>query len=238
MQSRPRAVPADERGQANLFLLIGLTLSLLALTMLFVRLGDANQWRGRSQTAADAAALAAVTVARDNAAEMLAGNQIPAARLYEPARGRTSAERYARRNGAVLENIRASDNALGQLGNFVRVETRGAECRQELLEDGSRAWSDLFCPPEEERDPDADEGLGSMGNASAIAEMVMPDCSYVFGVEYRVVGVECDGQVIQSEQHARRLITIRLTGEEGQYIYKPFGAAEEFQPEPTASPSP
>ncbi|TDQ49248.1 pilus assembly protein TadG-related protein [Actinorugispora endophytica] len=234
MKSRSRVFPADERGQANLFLLVGLTLSLLALTLLFIRLGDANQWRSRVQTAADSAALAAVTVARDNAAEMLARNQIPVSPLYEPALGRTTAERYAQKNGAVLESIRASDDTMGQIGNYVRVEVSGANCRQELQEDRGREWSDLVCPPEEEREDE--EGLVSVGNASAIAEMVIPNCDYVFGVEYQIVGVECEGQVIQSVQHARQVIEIRLVSEEGQYLYKPLGTSDQPS-EPSPSPS-
>lgn len=229
-----RPFPADERGQANLFLLVGLTLSLLALTLLFVRLGDANQLRSRSQTAAEAAALAAVAVARDNAAEMLASHRIPYYRLYDPARGRTQAEKYAQKNGAILEDIRASDNSMGQLGNFVRVEVRGANCRKELLEDRSRGWSDTVCA-----NADDGEGFVRLGNAAAIAEMVMPDCSYVFGAEYRIVGVSCDGQVIRSEQHARQLIDIRLVPREGRYLYKPFGVADPAEEEEiTPTPSP
>ncbi|WP_068758234.1 pilus assembly protein TadG-related protein [Thermobifida cellulosilytica] len=228
----PKSPSADERGQASLFLLVGLTLSLVALIMLFVRLGDANQLRSRSQTAADAAALAAVAVARDNAAEMLANHQIPYYRLYDPGLGRAQAEKYAQKNGAILEDIRASDNSMGQLGNFVRVEVRGANCRKELLEDRSRGWSDTVC---DETEPNEEEGFVRLGNAAAIAEMVMPDCNYVFGTEYRIVGVACDGQVIRSEQHARQLIEIRLVSKEGRYLYKPFGVSDPAEEEDSSS---
>lgn len=219
-----------------MFLLVGLTLSLLALTLLFIRLGDAHQWRSRTQTAADAAALAAVAVARDNTAEKLAQHRIPYFRLYEPARGRAQAEKYAQRNNAILDDIRVSDNSMGQLGNFVRVEVRGANCRKELQEDRSRGWSDTVCD-----DIDTERGHRQTGNASAIAEMVMPDCDYVFGADYRIVGVKCEGEVIQSVQHARRLIDVRLVTKEGQYLYKPLGVADPEPDEdetPTPTPQP
>lgn len=229
-----RSPSADEQGQASLLLLVSLMLSLLALMLLFIRLGDANQLRSRAQTAADAAALAAVTVARDNAAAMLARRQIPYYRLYDPARGRAQAEKYAQKNGAILEDIRASDNHMGQVGNFVRVEIRGANCRKELLEDRSRGWSDSVCDGTE---PEDEEGLVHIGNAAAIAEMVIPNCNYIFGINHQIIGVSCEGQIIQSEQHARQLIDIRLVSKEGQYLYKPFGVPsledgeeEESQP--------
>lgn len=40
---------ADEQGQASLLLLIGMMLSLLALMLLFIRLGDAHQLRSRAR---------------------------------------------------------------------------------------------------------------------------------------------------------------------------------------------
>ncbi|MEY9210680.1 hypothetical protein NI17_014185 [Thermobifida halotolerans] len=215
-----------------MFLLVGLTLALLALSLLFIRLGDANQLRSQAQTAADAAALAAVTVSRDQAAEMLADNQIPYSRLYDPARGRAQAEKYAQQNGAILEEIRVSDNSMGQLGNFVRVEVRGANCRKELEEDRSRGWSDTVCA-----DADGNGGFARIGNASAIAQMVMPDCHYVFA-ESQIFGVECDGQLVQSEQHARTLINIRLVSAEGRYLYKPLDVADNEEEESTPTPSP
>ncbi len=150
---------------------------------------------------------------------MLARRQIPYYRLYDPARGRAQAEKYAQKNGAILEDIRASDNHMGQVGNFVRVEIRGANCRKELLEDRSRGWSDSVCDGTEAED---EEGLVRIGNAAAIAEMVIPDCNYVFGVNHQIIGVSCEGQLIQSEQHARQLIDIRLVSKEGRYLYKPF----------------
>lgn len=154
---------------------------------------------------------------------MLARRQIPYYRLYDPARGRAQAEKYAQKNGAILEDIRASDNHMGQVGNFVRVEIRGANCRKELLEDRSRGWSDSVCDGTE---PEDEEGLVHIGNAAAIAEMVIPDCNYVFGASHQIIGVSCEGQMIQSEQHARQLIDIRLVSKEGQYLYKPFGVAD------------
>ncbi|MFC7329795.1 pilus assembly protein TadG-related protein [Marinactinospora rubrisoli] len=220
MSCRPRT---DERGQASLFLLVGLTLSLFALALLFARLGNANDLRTRAQTAADAAALAAVGSVRDAAARQLAEGTIPFASVYDAAAGRTAAERYARDNEAILADIRASDDELGQVGNIVRVEVRGAYCQQELEEDRSVHWSEIVCTGEE----DAEAPANYTGNAAAIAEMVLPDCSYSFGSGFAIGGVECDGQPITSYAQARSLITIRLVAEEGQYLYRPLGSPAE-----------
>ncbi|GAA4934330.1 hypothetical protein GCM10023224_13570 [Streptomonospora halophila] len=214
-----------DSGQANLFMLIGLTLSLIAILLLFVRLGNANNLRTDAQTAADAAALAAAGVARNNAAQSLADDEIPYSRLYDPAEGRAAAEHYAKENGATVEAIRASDDSQGNLGNIVRVEIQTTACQRELREDRSRDWADAACG--ENDDPGGESSHA--GNASATAEVVMPDCQYAFGGS-EIVGLTCDGQQVQSFAHAQRLLDIRLTDEEGQYIYQPLGDGLAFAP--------
>ncbi|GAA1768237.1 hypothetical protein GCM10009834_27770 [Streptomonospora arabica] len=213
-------------------MLIGLTISLIAILLLFVRVGNANNLRSDAQTAADASALAAAGVARDNAAEKLANDEIPYSRLYDPAEGRTAAEHYAQQNGATVERIRASDDSQGNLGNIVRVEIQTTECQRELQEDGSRHWSDTACADSD--DPDAD--TSHSGNAAAIAEVVVPDCEYTFGGT-EIVGLTCEGERVQSFAHAQQLIDVRLTDSEGQYIYKPLGNALAFAPPRGENPS-
>lgn len=131
----------NDRGQASVLLLFGLTLGLLALTLLFMRVGAANDMRSQAQTAADAAALAAVSALQDQAAEDLVGGSFPMP-MYDEETAESRAEDYAQENGAVLTDIRASDNTMGRSGDIVRVEVRGALCQKELEEDGSRDWGD------------------------------------------------------------------------------------------------
>ncbi|MBV2363237.1 pilus assembly protein TadG-related protein [Streptomonospora nanhaiensis] len=206
---------SSDSGQANLYLLVGLTLSLIAIMLLFVRLGNANDLRTQSQTAADAAALAAAGVAREQAAQELAEGNMPYSRLYDPAEGRSRAEQYAQVNGAILDDIRASDDSQGNLGNIVRVEVRSAECQAELEQDRTRHWANIDCGT-----PDHD--ANHTGNAAAIAEVVIPECEYgITGTE--IGGLICDGVRITEINQARRAIDVRLTNSEGQYIYKPIG---------------
>ncbi|GAA4891722.1 pilus assembly protein TadG-related protein [Streptomonospora salina] len=204
-----------DRGQANLFLLIGLTLSLVAIMLLFVRVGNANELRTEAQAAADAAAFAAAGIARDSVAERISNNELPYSRLYDPGRGRSAAEHYADQNGAVLDSIRASDDSQGNLGNIVRVEVHSARCQEELKGDRSRAWTDIQC---DEPDPDSNH----TGNAAAIVKVTIPDCQYEFG-GIEIAGLSCDGISVESFAHAQQLIDVALVEEEGQYIYNPPG---------------
>ncbi|MFD0773121.1 pilus assembly protein TadG-related protein [Streptomonospora algeriensis] len=217
----------SDHGQANLFMLVGLTLSLIAALVLFVRLGNANTLRSDAQTAADSAALSAAGVARDNAARSLANGDMPYSRLYDPAEGRATAERYAQRNGATLERIRASDDNQGNLGNIVRVEIQTLDCQRELQQDDTRNWAYTACT--EDNTPDRDSN--HFGNAAAIAEVKIPDCDYIIG-DVDIIGLTCDGQRVESFTHAQQLIDVRLTDSEGQYIYKPQGNELAFAPTP------
>lgn len=213
----PHRAPRPERrlggrgddGQAGILLLFGLTLALLALTLLFVRVGAANDSRSRTQTAADAAALAAVGALQDKAARDMVGGVYPMPWFDEEvAKGR--AEEYARANGAVLTSIRASDNVMGRSGNIVRVEVRGAVCQKELEEDGSRHWNDVVC------DGTEDETRTVVGNASAIAVVrVSPECGRAGG------DLVCGGGTITDFRTAKGLIDVHLVDQEGRYKFDP-----------------
>lgn len=196
-------------GQANVLLLFGLTLSLLALTLLFVRVGSANDMRSQAQTAADAAALAAVSGLRDQAAAQLANDVYPMPR-YDEEIAKDRAETYARKNGAVLTDIRASDNNMGRFGNIVRVEIRGAVCQKELAEDGSRHWNDVVCDGEE------DDASSFEGTAAAIAIIELSvDCGR------NDDGLYCDGRAIDDGNQAAGYFDVHLIDQEGQYRYDP-----------------
>ncbi|WP_160051678.1 pilus assembly protein TadG-related protein [Nocardiopsis sp. FR26] len=196
-------------GQANILLLFGLTLALLALTLLFVRVGAANDSRSQTQTAADAAALAAVGALQDKAAREMLNGAYPMP-WFEEEVAEARAREYARANGAVLTSIRASDNVMGRSGNIVRVEVRGARCQKELEEDGSRHWNDVVC------DGTEDEARTVVGNASAIAIVRVPSqCGRDAGE------LVCDGGPITDLGSAKRLIDVHLVDQEGRYRFNP-----------------
>ncbi|WP_431868663.1 pilus assembly protein TadG-related protein [Nocardiopsis eucommiae] len=206
---RRRLQGRRDDGQANVLLLFGLTLSLLALTVLFVRVGAANDMRSQAQTAADASVLAAVAGLRDHAARQLSDGVHPMPR-YDEEIARSRAETYARNNGGVLTDIRASDNAMGRFGNIVRVEVRGALCQKELTEDGSRAWNDVVCDGEE-------DASGSFeGTAAAIAII---DLSAECGRESD--GLVCGGQDVTDQDQAREFFDVHLIDQEGRFKFDP-----------------
>lgn len=196
-------------GQANVLLLFGLTLSLLSLTLLFVRVGSANDMRSQAQTAADAAVLAAVAGLRDHAAGQLADGIHPMPR-YDEEVAENRAETYAKNNGAVLTDIRASDNNMGRFGNIVRVEIRGAICQKELAEDGSRDWNDVVCDGEE------DDSSSFEGTAAAIAIIELSsDCGR------DADGLSCGGRAVTDEEQAAGFFDVHLVDQEGQYKFDP-----------------
>ncbi|MFD6949245.1 pilus assembly protein TadE [Nocardiopsis sp. TSRI0078] len=206
---RRRLMGRDDHGQANILLLFGLTLALLALTLLFVRVGAANDSRSRTQTAADAAALAAVSALQEQAAQDIVNGVYPMPWFDEEV-AEKRAEEYARANGAVLTDIRASDNVMGRSGNIVRVEVRGAVCQKELEEDGSRHWNDVVC------DGTEDEVDTVVGNASAIAIVQIPhQCGRDAG------DLVCAGGLITDLDSAKRLIDVHLIDQEGRYRFDP-----------------
>ncbi|WP_028647470.1 pilus assembly protein TadG-related protein [Nocardiopsis sp. CNT312] len=208
--ARPRhhLLGRNDQGQANILLIFGLTLALLSLTLLFVRIGAAGDMRSRTQTAADAAALAAASALQEAAAEELLAGNYPMPWFDEEVAEARAAE-YARANGAVLTDIRASDNTMGRSGNIIRVEVRGAVCQRELEADGSRAWNDVVCDGSEE------ESDTTVGNASAIAIVEQPyECSRT------AFRVECGGPVTSLDQ-ARDLLDVHLIDQEGQYRFDP-----------------
>ncbi|MCY9782486.1 pilus assembly protein TadG-related protein [Nocardiopsis sp. EMB25] len=218
-RTSPRATPSarphrhlqgrDDHGQANILLIFGLTLALLALTVLFVRVGAANDSRSQTQTAADAAALAAASALQDKAAEELLAGEYPLPWFDEEV-AQARADEYARANGAVLTDIRASDNSMGRSGNIIRVEVRGAICQRELEEDASRAWNDVVCDGSEE------ETDTTVGNASAIAIVEPPyECSRGDG------RVSCGENDLDDLDAARALIDVHLIDQEGRYRFDP-----------------
>ncbi|WP_270679904.1 hypothetical protein [Nocardiopsis suaedae] len=195
----------------------------MATTLLYMRLGNAHDFRTRAQQAADASALAAAGQAADNAARQLSSLNLPGA-LYNPAAARERAENYAIRNGASLEDIRASDNGTGRTGNIVRVEVSTQQCQRELEPDEERHWNDTLCDGTESEDPEQKDRPLHFGNADAIAQVDLPECGYIFDPDpesFRIIGIRCDGEVIQSFVHARNMIDVSLVGKEGDYIYKP-----------------
>ncbi|MBB4930140.1 hypothetical protein F4561_000960 [Lipingzhangella halophila] len=238
MKLRLTSRQADEQGQASLFLLVGLTLSLLSLTLLFIRLGDVNEMRTTAQSAADSAALAAVGDIQHRTAQTIAGGSLPWGVGWQQSSGKPAAENYAEDNNATLTDIRASDNQQGQVGNIVRVEVEGTGCQRELKDDSSVHWNNRECPDKEELEEAKENGEEipvATGNAAAIAEVRIPDCEQrqIFDVFDVVIGsyIACrpegSGQPhtrVWTYGQAKDMTEVRLVDREGQWKYSELSA--------------
>ncbi|GAA3754698.1 hypothetical protein HDA32_004291 [Spinactinospora alkalitolerans] len=224
---------AGEQGQASLFLLVGLTLCLVALALLFIRLGNANDMRTQSQSSSDAAALAAVGDIEDRAADMMVSGSAPHGVGWQASSGRAAAEEYAEANGAALTDIRASDDEFGMTGNIVRVEVQGNQCQRELDEDRDVHWNNLECPTKEEIEEAEERGeqIPTLtGNSASIAKVTLPDCETRFledpygnivysWLECRPANDSAGYSRIWGKAHAKSMIEVELVDREGQWIF-------------------
>ncbi|MQA85138.1 MAG: hypothetical protein GEV03_11055 [Streptosporangiales bacterium] len=113
-----------EEGQVFMPVIFTAIVGILAITMLILQLGRAGDLRTRTQTAADAAALGAVAAIRDAALAFQAEGLMPYGTRYESAPDAVweRAREYARRNGAVLEDLQASG-----IGRTITVSVRSQE---------------------------------------------------------------------------------------------------------------
>lgn len=221
------AARRGDAGQASMFVLLGLAFSMLAVMLLFVRLGNANDLRSQAQTAADAAALAAVGDTQQRVIDALVSGSIMYYSSWNPATGEAAAEEYARENHAVITDLRASDNIYGFSGNHVRVTVRGAQCQRELEENRTRDWADTPCRGNE----DEEDIPTFSGTAEAIARIDVPTCSPVNG-EFDAPRVQCGGKVIYNERDARSVVDVQLVDQEGTYLWETGGGSLPDGPPP------
>lgn len=190
----------QDRGGATIVLVVGMTLVLVAATMLIARLAFSSDLRGRAQVAADAAALAAVQPLREYALELaLAGVDPRGAAFWDVGEdaARERAARYAGLNGAVLAGpVRLS----GLRGRTARVSVATRDCKvtspvPEAGAPGPEEGTDPSEPPPASgdtaspspthtrlcRDRFGERGLGRSGTAVAAARLDLPACSRVAG---------------------------------------------------------
>ncbi|PRX95503.1 pilus assembly protein TadG-related protein [Allonocardiopsis opalescens] len=200
-----------DQGNASILLMTGLTLALVALSVLFVRIGNANDMRSNAQTAADAAALAGAQAIRDASAEIMADSGFLHFAMVSEGMVETRASQYAERNGAVLQDVRLSSG----LGTAVRVEVTGPGCQRSLEEGGEREWGDTECQGNEEEDD-----IPTIGsNAAAVARVIMPDCEPVWNQVLNRFVSYCNGIPIFQASTAYPFFEVELVDEEEPYAY-------------------
>ncbi|MEV0663660.1 NlpC/P60 family protein [Actinomadura luteofluorescens] len=200
-----------DRGGATIVLVVGMTLLLVAATMLVGRLAFSSDLRGRAQVAADAAALAAVQPLREYALELALAGVDPRGAAFWDVGEDTAGERaarYAGLNGASLVGpVRLS----GLRGRTARVSVATRDCKvtSPVPEAGAPGPEESTNPSEPPPAPGAtaspsptrtrlcrdrfgERGLGRSGTATAAARLDLPSCARVQG-SAGVPRLLCDG---------------------------------------------
>jgi cell wall-associated NlpC family hydrolase len=177
-----RVGPATKRhgdeGAATAILVVGMALVMVAAMLMFTRIAQANDLRTKAQTGADAAALGALAPLRDQAVDLALQGMSPegiAAWLLNGGPD-PSARRYAQKNNTDLVG---EVHLSGLLGRTAKVDVSTRDCQ--LKKD------DELTPQEREdlkrrrnlcTESTGKQGIGRHGRATAIARLVMPECTY------------------------------------------------------------
>ena len=170
----------DEEGQATLLLLVGMVIAILAVTMLLVRIGHANDLRTQAREASDAAALAAVSTVRDQAAGMIKENVAPVF-VQIGGDGETAAKSYAERNHSVVTKYQGAGAAA-----LVSVRTR--ECMS-TEKGGGKFSAEQPCVRTDTNDDQKNKKGQRSATATSAAMVDMPSCfnEPVYGVNHALI---------------------------------------------------
>lgn len=122
--------------------------AILAVTLLILHLGRAGDLRTRTQTAADASALAAAGAIRDAALAHYAEGLMPYGTRYEsaPVAVWDRAREYAERNGAVLDDLRPSGAGRTVTVTVHSQEAQGGSLPGSARHARARATATVFFP--------------------------------------------------------------------------------------------
>ncbi|WP_285572170.1 NlpC/P60 family protein [Actinoallomurus iriomotensis] len=220
-----------DEGATQIILLVAVT-CVFALTLLVIRVGWASDLRTRAQTAADAAAIGALTPLRDRAARLAASGVIPDGLSFAWVPGADERARaYAARNGAdLVGDVRPS----GFAGYTVKAMVTSKNC---VLVNGRT-------DPQAEPCTDASgrSGRGRRAWAAAIARLTLPYCHYLYDTRRppddggaAPVALVCAGTTVwrpgwsAGAANIHRLFKIRLVAAEDP------GACLPAQAQPEAS---
>ncbi|MCW2916006.1 MAG: hypothetical protein JWN52_4074 [Actinomycetia bacterium] len=165
-----------EEGQAQIVLLLAV-LAMLFLSFAAVKIAQANDLRSRAQTAADAAAIGALTPLRDAAARLAMSGIDPDGMGFWGATGaQEAAARYAGRNGADLVG---DIHVTGAFGHTVKVNVASKGCV--LLPTTTPVPTPTPTPsptPTLCTDAEGNRGEGRRGPGDSIARLIFPGCHY------------------------------------------------------------
>ncbi|MGI8330709.1 C40 family peptidase [Actinomadura scrupuli] len=232
--ARWRTARRDE-GSTQIILLAAMVCA-LGLTLLAVQVAQANDLRTRAQTAADAAAIAALTPLRDAAISLAQGGIDPAGiglwsvapnvGVDDPVYNR-AARTYANRNRA---DLAGKVHVTGPLGHTMKVDVRSQDCS--ILSE-----KEAKDPQYKDAPTCTDQGRQVKGlkyPATAVAELRLPACDFTYSTagetpdssEQIPVALRCGGQLVwqvggwsAGRESMIRLFKIRLVAEEDATPY-------------------
>lgn len=205
-----------------------MVVAVLAITMLLMRIGHANDLRTRARQASDAAALAAVSTVRDQAVAMISNEKI--APMYVPITqtAETAASDYARRNGSVV-----TDYESGGISAKVSVRTR--ECMHHE-KGGAKLKAEKPCVRTDTDKSQREKG-DRTATATSAATLDLPSCAtqyYPSGGQY----VSCNGVDVTywSWSKLASLFDVHLSDSFNPSIALPFGAGSVPDLPPASDP--
>lgn len=202
--------------------------AILAITMLLMRIGHANDLRTRARQAADAAALAASSTVRDRAIAMIQNERI--APLYIPIGqdAETAADGYARQNGSVVTDYESG-------GTSAKVSVRTRECIK-TEPGGAKYKAEDPCVRTDDNKDQRQDGLRT-ATATSAATVDLPPCFtayYPSGGQY----VSCNGTDVSNWPWSKlaSLFDVHLTDSFNPIIPLPFGSASVPNLPPASDP--
>lgn len=181
----------DEKGQATIILLMMLVVGMVAMTVLFLRIGHANFMRSNAKEAADASALAAASAVRDRAISSLQAEAIPGP-LFPDESSRAAAKQYAAANNAKVVDYQA-----GEFTPDVMVEVESLDCvyKNQQPYHGSKT-----CPQNPNKQT---EKKLKRATATSVASVEFPSCAQIFNEKGVFLFLKCNGQSIAGLSRAQ-----------------------------------
>lgn len=162
---------AADDGQATTILLCCMVVAVLAITMLLMRIGHADDLRTRARQASDAAALAASSTVRDRAIAMIKTERIAPSYVVIAQDGEQAASDYAHRNGSVVTDYQGG-------GTSAKVTVRTQECIQKET-GGAKYQAEKPCV-RTDTDKGQDQNGERSATASSAAAVDLPPCQEAF----------------------------------------------------------
>lgn len=203
-----RGAASGEEGQAVLILLAGMMLAILAMTVLIVRIGHANDLRSKAKHAADAAALAGASRVRDKAMDDIFAGYLTYW-LMPPASSEKAAEDYAKRNGAIVTQYEAA------MGPAVQVTVRTADCQK--VEKSPGYHVEPSCRRTDDSKKQTTKNKEKSATATSSAAISLPNCRRIYstlphGKSYWS-GIDCGNLQVISRSRSGKIIrtTVKST---------------------------